>query len=65
MMPRSYFSKQSVLFPDDSILSYKEVGTPLINVSNITNKGKTNHMPKFKEFHKFQKPLVGLSTESF
>ena len=64
-MPRTDSSCQSVLFFNDSILSYKEAGTPLIDVSNCTNKGRTNHMPKFKQSHEFQKPLVGLCNESF
>lgn len=64
-MPLTDSSCQSVLFSSDSILSCKATGAPLINVSNFTSKGRTNHMPKFKQFHKFQKPLVGLCDESF
>ena len=64
-LPSADSPHQSDLFREDSILFYGKAGTPLLYVSDLNNKGKTNHMPKFKQFHKFQKPLVGLSPESF
>ena len=35
------------------------------NISGNKQHRRVNHMPKFKPFHEFQKPLVGISHEAF
>lgn len=47
----THSTDQSGFFREDSILFYGKAGTPLIGISNIINKGRTNHMPKFKQFY--------------
>jgi transposase len=53
--------KQTDLFP-----KFQSQFNPIhstIKTSDHTKRRRVNHMPKFKPFHEFQKPLVGVSPE--
>jgi transposase len=54
-------ASQQTLFSSSAILS----NAPDSDASLAKQKGEINHMNKFKPFHKFQLPLVGLSPEAF
>lgn len=56
---------QQTLFSPSSLLSGKPVFDLPETMTDANHKGGVNHMTKFKPFHEFQKPLVGLSPEAF
>lgn len=58
-------SNQQDLFPGFQFSSSGPLSTPLPDLSGLTQKGRIDHMPKFKPFHEFQLPLVGLTDDSF
>ena len=60
-MKQPLTARQQTLFSTSVML----VNRPDNDASLAKEKGETNHMNKFKPFHKFQLPLVGLSPESF
>lgn len=60
-MKQPLTASQQTLFSSLNMLS----NTRDNDASLVKEKGEINHMNKFKPFHKFQLPLVGLSPESF
>lgn len=55
---------QIELFPESYFPTFKP--SPSMNNLSVNNQHRRiNHMRKFKPFHEFQKPLVGLSPEAF
>ena len=64
--------KSSKREPSDqlSIFSLPQIDTDknsllLTTIPDTQKNVRTNHMLKFKSFHEFQQPLIGLSPESF
>ncbi len=55
---------QLPLFPETSQLSNEPISKSLDSLFN-NQRRRINHMAKFKPFHDFQKPLMGLTPESF
>jgi transposase len=55
---------QAELFPE-SIYSTLTPSPSINNISANKQYRRVNHMSKFKPFHEFQKPLVGISHEAF
>ena len=60
-MKQPLTTRQQTLFSSSAML----VNRPDNDASLAKEKGDINHMNKFKPFHKFQLPLVGLSPEAF
>lgn len=54
-----------MLFSPEDLLSSKPDSEFPVALSKTIQKRGINHMSKFKPFHQFQKPLVGLSPEAF